>query len=181
MKYYFNLRFVLLTAIVLVLFSISAEAQKRRSPARIASKSAPATKANNAVNATAVKDEAQIVSNQIKNLAQFIFVYGSSLTRIQVIDENAKQGKLSESARKQSEGGKQGLILTIRTFKNAMLKLEDEFRQNPALRPYLLQLTGVGETTATADEQATKGQFEQAGRTLLEVLNQLTDTLQAMH
>ena len=180
MKYYYNFCCFLFGIAFILLLIIPAAAQKRR-PTRASSKNVATTKTNNAVNTLAVKESAQIVSNQIKNLAQFIFVYGGSITRIQVIDQNAKQGKLSDSARKQSEGGKQGLILTIRTFKNAMLKLEDDFRQNPALRPFLLQLTGVGETATTADEQATAGQFEQAGRTLLEVLNQLTDTLQAMH
>lgn len=179
MKYYSNFRYVLLGTALLFLFGISAEAQKRRPTRR--SKNVVTTKVNNVANTSAVKEAAQIVSNQIKNLAQFIFVYGGSLTRIQMIDQDAKQGKLSDTARKQSEGGKQGLVLTVRTFKNAMLKLEDDFRNNPALRPYLLQLTGVGETATTADEQATAGQFEQSGRTLLEVLNQLTDTLQAMH
>jgi phage-related protein len=179
MKYYSNFRYVLLGMALLFLFGIPAQAQKRQ-PTR-SSKKAATTKTKNVANTSAVKEAAQTISNQIKNLAQFIFVYGGSLTRIQVIDQSAKQGNISDSARKQSEGGKQGLILTVRTFKNAMLKLEDDFRSNPALRPYLLQLTGVGENAGTAEEQAASGQFEQSGRTLLEVLNQLTDTLQAMH
>ena len=179
MKYYNNFRYVLFVTALFLMLAIPGEAQ-RRSTTRGNSKNAPASKTKSLTNAEAAKQAAQTVSNQIKNLAQFLYVYGGSLTRIQLIDQEAKQGRLSESARKQSEGGKQGLILTVRTFKNAMLKLEDDFRNTPALRPYLLQLTGVGETASTAEEQATAGQFEQSGRTLLEVLNQLTDTLQAM-
>ncbi len=178
MKYYNNFRCLLLAIALFLMFGIPAEAQKR-TPTR--GKSASKGKARTVSSSEAVKQGAQTVSNQIKNLAQFIYIYGGSLTRIQLIDQEARQGRVSDSARKQSEGGKQGLILTVRTFKNAMLKLEDDFRSTPALRPYLLQLTGVGETASTAEEQATAGQFEQSGRTLLEVLNQLTDTLQAMH
>jgi hypothetical protein len=55
--------------------------------------------------------------------------------------------------------------------------LEDEFRANAALRPFLMQLVGVAELGATAEEQATAEQYEQAGRTLLEVVGQLTDVL----
>ena len=179
MKYYDNFRSVLLMLALFLMLGISTEAQKRNPPR--SNKSVSAGKTKTATNAETVKQASQTVSNQIKNLAQFIYIYGGSLTRIQLIDQEARQGRLSDSARKQSEGGKQGLILTVRTFKNAMLKLEDDFRNTPALHSYLLQLTGVGETASTAEEQATAGQFEQSGRTLLEVLNQLTDTLQAMH
>ncbi|MEP6925180.1 MAG: hypothetical protein ABI954_11995 [Pyrinomonadaceae bacterium] len=179
MKKYTNFRFIILAVAFLFLLNFPAQAQKRR-PNR-GSKSTTTTKASNLANITAVKEGAQIISNQIKNLGQFIFVYGGSLTRIQVIEQADKQSKLSDAARKQSETGKKGLVLTVRTFKNAMLKLEDDFRANPALRPFLLQLTGVGETATTAEEQAAAGQFEQSGRTLLQVLNQLTDTLQVMH
>ena len=177
MEKFINSKILTLAAVFVFIFCISADAQKRRTTG---SKTSTAKTSTTISNATAVKNGAQIISNQIKNLGQFIFVYGGSLSRIETIDKEIEQGKLSEDARKQSEIGKQGLVLTIRTFKNALLKLEDDFRAKPALRPYLLKLTGVGETAATAEEQATDGQFEPAGRTLLEVLNQLTDTLQAM-
>jgi hypothetical protein len=61
-----------------------------------------------------------------------------------------------------------------------MANLEDEFRGNAVLKPYLAQLVGVSDYAATAEQQAVAGNFNQAGRTLLLVVNQLTDVLREM-
>lgn len=172
-----NIKFIGLAVLCVFVLTFSAAAQKKRSTR---SKKTVAAKPNAAANAAAIAAGEQRVSDQIKTLSRFIYLLGSSTTLIKAVDEDAKKGKLSQSAIQQSEAGKKGLILTIVTFKNALLKLEDDFRANPALRPYLLQLTGVGELAETAEQQARANNFDQAGRTMLEVLNQLTDTLQAM-
>ncbi len=177
MRKFGGLKIVVFIAFCTLFASVEADAQKRR-PAR--GKTAAAKPASAASNAAAVQQGAQLINNQINNLGLFLFKYGGSLTRIEVIDAEAKQGKLNQTAQVQSDAGKKALVLVIRTFRNAMLKLEDDFRANPALRPYLLQLTGVGEIAGTAEEQAASGQYETAGRTMLQVLSQLTDTLQAM-
>lgn len=181
MKKLFGVNILILTALCLFAFDATANAQKRRPTRGKTSSSAAKTKAATVTaDAAAVQQGAQLINNQINNLGLFLFKYGGSLTRIEVVDSEAKQGKLNETAQVQSDAGKKALVLVIRTFKNAMLKLEDDFRANPALKPYLLQLTGVGEIAGTAEDQAAAGQFEPAGRTMLQVLSQLTDTLQAM-
>lgn len=176
MKKIADLKIVILIALLMLFAGVEANAQKRR-PAR---NSKPTAAKSSAADAAAVQQGAQLINNQINNLGLFLFKYGGSLTRIEVVDNEAKQGRLNDTAKVQSDAGKKALVLVIRTFKNAMLKLEDDFRANPALKPYLLQLTGVGEIAGTAEEQAASGQYETAGSTMLQVLSQLTDTLQAM-
>lgn len=176
-----NFLIVLSAAICFVsLTAMTAEAQKRRSTRSTNRAAAPKTSTAAASNTAAVKAGAEKVGNQVKNLTIFIYRLGRSVPLITSVDADAKAGKLSPAAVQQAETGKQGLVLTIRTFKNAMATLESDFRANPALKPYLLQLTGVAELAGDAEQQAASGQFEQAGRTLIEVIGQLTDVLRAM-
>ena len=183
MKKIINLKVVLLAAACLFLFNISAEAQKRKPTKRVkttAAKSAPKANVNATLSAIAVDRGAQSVSDKIKALSRFLYLLGGSAALIKAVDSDIQQGKLTGNARQQAEIGKKGFIQTITIFKNEISKLENEFRANPALKPYLMQLGGISEWAATAEQQALAGQFEQAGKSLLEVMNQLTDTLQAM-
>lgn len=178
MKKYFNFRLVLLALTFLLFLGSPAEAQKRR-PVRNRVPTAK-TKANSTVNLAAIKEGSQKVSDQIKALSRFLYVYGGSIQPLRTFDSDIKQGKLSAAAKQEGEIGKKAILVTFATFKNSMLKLEDDFRANIALKPYLLQIVGIGEYASTAEQQAQANQFDQAGRTLLEALNQLSDTLQAM-
>ena len=58
--------------------------------------------------------------------------------------------------------------------------LEIYFRNSPELEPYYVKLVGSASGAATAEEQAAGGHVEQAGHTLLAVVNRLTDVLVAM-
>lgn len=186
MKKILNFKVVSAVLLCLFLFEVSAEAQKRRTApkpkkrttaARTAKPPAqPPLAARNAAILTATEK----VSNQIKNLTQFIFLMGNSVSVIERLDVDIKSGNATQSARTQAEAGRKGFIAAITIFKNAMATLEDEFRANAALRPYLSQLVGVSDYAGTAEQQAAAGQFNQAGRTLLLVVNQLTDVLREM-
>lgn len=178
MKKHSTFYFILLAATFIFLFTLPIAAQKRR-PAR-SRLAATKMAANAATNTAAVKVGGQQVSDQIKALSRFLYLYGGSIQPLQGFEIDSKQGKLSAAAKQKGEVGKKAIIITFATFKNSMLKLEEDFRANTALKPYLLQLVGVAETATTAEEQAQANQFDSAGRSLLDVLNQLSDTLQAM-
>lgn len=180
MKNFNNSRLAVFAFIFVLIFGFSAAAQRKRTSTKKAKPTAVKTTPVAATNLLSVKQGQQKVSDQIKTLGRFIYVLGNSAPLIKSVEEEARQGKLSAEAKQKGEAGKQGLIITISTFKNALLKLEEDFRANSSLRPYAIQLTGVGELAETAESQARANNFEQAARTLLEVLNQLTDTLQAM-
>ena len=55
--------------------------------------------------------------------------------------------------------------------------LETYFSSNSDLRPYYGKLLGSADAAATAKTQAATGHVDQAGHTLLNVVNQLTDVL----
>ena len=185
MKKILNFKIVLAVLLSVFLFDVSAEAQKRRTTptpkkrTTAARNTKPPTPTLGVRNA-AILSATEKVGNQIKNLTQFIFLLGNSVAVIQSLEADIKAGKASQSARTQAEAGRKGFIAAITIFKNAMATLEDEFRANAALKPYLSQLVGVSDYASTAEQQAAAGQFNQAGRTLLLVVNQLTDVLREM-
>ncbi|MDQ4122721.1 MAG: hypothetical protein M3209_14885 [Acidobacteriota bacterium] len=187
MKKLLNFKIVSAVLLCLFLFEVSAEAQRRRTtPAKRRTTTTrrtttpPPTPVSLAARNAAILPATEKVSNQIKNLAQFILLMGNTVPVIQQLEASNSGGAASQSARAQAETGKKSLISAITIFKNAMGTLEDEFRASPVLRPYLVHLVGVSEHATTAEQQAAAGQFNQAGRTLLLVVNQLADVLREM-
>ena len=152
-------------------------AQRRSSTAR---RGATARTTASAGNAAVIKQNSEKVADKIKTLARFIYLYGGSVSQIQTIEADARSRKLSQDTQQKYEAGKKGLVLTIRNFKVAMSDLENDFRSAPALKPYLLKITGVADLAGVAEDQAAANQYDQSGRTLLDLMNQLTDVLLAM-
>jgi hypothetical protein len=186
MKKILNFKIILALLLCVFLFNVSAEAQKRRTTSTAKRKTSaarttkPPAPPSLAARNAAILPATEKVSNQIKNLTQFIFLLGNSVSVIERLDAEIKAGNAPQSARTQAEAGRKGFVATMTIFKNAMATLEDEFRANAVLKPYLPQLVGVSDYAATAEQQAAAGQFNQAGRTLLLVVNQLTDVLREM-
>jgi hypothetical protein len=170
-------KILILGILCLFCFNLSTEAQKRRP--RSGGKST-ARKVAPKFDPIALKEGSQKVADEIKALSRFLYLLGGSLPAIQQFDADVKSGKISGAARTQAEAGRKGLIQTITIFKNELVGLEEKFRSNPVYKTYLPDIAGVGELAATAEQQAQSNQFDAAGRTLLQVLSQLTDTLQSM-
>lgn len=156
--------------------SSSAAAQKRK-VRRTAVKPSPVSSFNNPAE---VKASAEKVSVQIKNLSKFIFVLGSVAQGIQDIDRDAKAGKASRATIDLNKKNKQSVVATISNLRAGLEALEDDFRNKPSLRAYLLQIEGVSQIAAIAEQQASGGQFNESGKTLLQAIEKLSDTLTAM-
>jgi hypothetical protein len=69
---------------------------------------------------------------------------------------------------------------SIQSVREGLDKLEIEFRTTPELQRYYIRLAGVASGAASAEDFAAANQFDKAGRTLLEVVNHLTDVLLEM-
>ncbi len=145
-------------------------AQKRRSAAET-----PAT-----ADASPVRTEAATkVANQIKNLSAFLYLLGGIAKRIEEIDAAAKTDPNSPAAQ-QNEQNKVRLKSSFADFRAGLDQLEIYFRSTPGLQSYYLKLAGSAEGAAAAENLAASGRFDQAGRSLLGVVNRLADTLVAM-
>jgi hypothetical protein len=54
------------------------------------------------------------------------------------------------------------------------------FRTKNSLKPYLANIQGISEICGRAEDSALSGQFDEAGKTLLTVIEKLADALAAM-
>lgn len=168
--------FTALAAFVLcaAFLHVSANAQKRK-PARRATKSAAIVSSNQAI-----KDGAEKVSTQIKNLTRFIYGFGNVAQIIEDLDRDIAAGKASRGAPDLNAKNKRAVLATIRDFRAGLAALEVEFRTKPALKKYLFQINGITDISGDAEDEATRGQFVQSGKTLLLIVEKLADTLAAL-
>ena len=120
------------------------------------------------------------VADQIKLMTRFIYLLGGVTSGIAAVDEAARRNEASPQLLQTNQQNKVTVKNSIQGFRVALDKLETDFRATPDLQPYYIKLAGSASGAATAEEQAAANQFDAAGRTLLNVINRLTDVLLAM-
>jgi GTP1/Obg family GTP-binding protein len=113
-------------------------------------------------------------------LTQFIYVLGKVTSGIAAVDEAVRRNEASPAVTQTNQESKTRVRTSIQGFRESLDKLEIDFRATPELQPFYIKLAGVAAGAATAEEQAAANQFDAAGRTLLNVINRLTDVLVVM-
>jgi len=166
----------------ILLLSTSALSQTRsRTTSRRGAQTSRTKKANAQQAAAEARTEgATRVANQIKTLTRFLYLLGGVAKGIEQVDEAARRNEASPTARQQNEQNKATVKNSLRNVREGIDQLEIYFRATPELEAYYLKLAGSAADAATAEDQAAAGHFDQAGRTLLGVVNRLTDALLAM-
>ena len=160
----------------LLCLSFSAAAQKRRPT----TKKNPVVAVTPAATNTEIKAGAEKVSVQIKNVSKFIYNLGGIARIVEDLDKEIAARKASPNAPELNRKIKQDVIASIRNLRAGLAALEVEFRTKPALKTYLLQIQGISDMSGVAEDQATAGQLTESGRTLLMVIEKLSDTLAAL-
>ena len=120
------------------------------------------------------------VADQIKVLSRFIYLLGGVAKGLESVDEAARRNEASPAVLQQAEQSKNTVRTSIRNVREGLDKLEIDFRATPELAPYYIKLAGSAAGAAMAEQQAANNQFDTAGRTLLGVINRLTDVLVIM-
>jgi hypothetical protein len=173
-------RFAIITVALLFLLPATAFGQTRSRTTRKRTTPAKTTAPEVDTAAIAARTEAaNKVANQIKNLTAFLYLLGGVANGIQQIDITAKNDTTSPLV-KQNELNKIKLRSTFTDFRVGLDALEVYFRATPGLQSYYLKLAGSASGAADAEALANQGQFDRAGRTLLGVVNRLTDVLVIM-
>ena len=165
---------VLLAAIILFPTTLLAQTRKRSG-----------TKPRSTVGAPQRASEARIagatrVADQIKTLTKFIYLLGGVAKGLEAVDEAARRNEASPALLQQAQQNKNTVKTSIQNVREGLDKLEIDFRNTPELQPYYIKLAGVAAGAADAEQQAAANQFDRAGRSLLNVVNRLTDVLLAM-
>ncbi len=164
--------------VCLLCLTLSVAAQtKKRKPVRRSNRSTATRTAQAAANATEIRASAEKVSTQIVNVSRFLYLLGGIAQNIQDADAaTSRTGKTSPTNAK----NKQAVITTIGNLRAGLNALETEFQAKPALLPYYTKIQGISDIAANAEDQANSGQFVNSGKTLLQVIEKLSDTLLAM-
>lgn len=167
-------RLIGLLLITLIISPVSTFAQRKRTQAR------PSRPATTATSSTARQAGAARVADQIKVLTRFIYLLGGVAKGLEGVDDATRRNEASAAIIDQAKQNKATVRASIQSVREGLDKLEIDFRGTPELQPYYIKLAGVAARAATAEDLAAANQFDKAGRTLLEVVNHLTDVLLAM-
>jgi hypothetical protein len=165
---------VLLVLSTAVFAQTRSRTTSRRGTSRSA-KPAPSESANQVKT-----DGANKIADQIKNLTRFLYVLGGVARGIEDIDAAAKDNQASPAALQKNDQNKAVVKSSLENVRVGLDSLEIYFRSTPELQGYYVKLVGSASGAADAEAQAAAGHFDQAGRTLLGVVNRLTDVLVLM-
>ena len=163
--------------LALVLLPVTASAQTRR---RTSTRTPPRPSMAELRAAETRQVGAEKVANQIKTLTRFIYLLGGVAKTLEGVNDAAARAQQPAAAADQIEKSRTVIRNSIRDVRIGMDQLEVEFRGTPELQRYYTKLAGVASGAATAEELAGANQFDRAGRSLLEVVNRLTDVLLLM-
>jgi hypothetical protein len=165
-------RIAAISIITIILFPATSFTQTRKRTAARSSRSSAAPNTSDAERAGA-----QRVADQIKVLTKFIYVLGGVAKGLESMDDSAQRNEASPAILEQAAKNKATVRNSIQSVREGLDKLEIDFRTTPELQRYYIKLAGVAAGAANAEDQAAANQFDKAGRTLLDVVNHLTDVL----
>jgi hypothetical protein len=121
------------------------------------------------------------VADEIKTLTRFLYLLGGVAKGIEAVDDDARRNESSPAILEQAKRNKETVRTSIQTIRQRLDLLEIDFRTSADLQRYYTKLAGVAQGASVAEEQAAANQFDRAGRSLLDVVNRLTDVLLEMH
>ena len=172
-----TIRFLTISMLAIAVFAVSAQAQ-RRSTRRSSAK--PAATATTAAASSEIREGKMKVALQLNNVADFNYKLGGIATGLEDMDKLARQKPLSQGASSKHNANKQAVVQLIHNLQVGMAALEVEFRTKPGLKKFQFNVGGISALVGQSEDQAAGGQFVQSGRTLLQVIQKLSDTLVAM-
>ena len=166
--------FMLIGMLTVLSVNVTSQTKRRSATPHRANPAKAATEKS----AAEIKAGAAQVAAQIKTLTHFVYLFGGIAKGIESVDQAAKEA--SATAIAQNERNKTKVRESIRSVREGLDKLESDFRFNPTLQRYYPYLAGAARTGETAENQAAAGRFDEAGRSLLKIIDQLADALAAM-
>ena len=169
-----HIAIAVLTAIFIIPTTTLGQTRRRTTP-RPSSATATAQKT-----AQVRTQGATRVADYIKLMTRFTYLLGGVTGGIAQVDEAIRKNEASPAQAQNNQQSKARVKASIQDFRVGLDKLEIDFRATPELQPYYIKLAGVAAGAAAAEEQAAASQFDAAGRSLLNVINRLTDVLLAM-
>jgi hypothetical protein len=122
------------------------------------------------------------IATQIKNLTQFLYLLGGISNGIELAEQANRSRRSSPVSvpPQQIARNKAQVNESVKSVRVGLDEIEAHFRSTSALQPYYRYVTGVADIGREAEGQAAVNRFDDAGRSLIRVVNQLTDALVAI-
>ncbi len=127
-----------------------------------------------------MRAEAAEVVTQIKNVSNFIYIYGKVVNGLEVADEQAKSNLASPETQARIKESKDKLIAKIRDVRIGLEDLANRFQANPRLQVQYLKLAYATEAALNAERLASAGRYNDAGKFLVTAVERLADTIVSM-
>jgi hypothetical protein len=161
---------VLTCLIVLTASSVFGQTRRRTTSGR-KTRAAATRNQSQAVPNVAV---AARVAEQIKSIGRFLYLYGPISKELAANEASAQQSSATADTLQRN---KAKLREAFHNYRVQMDELETTFSGSSELRPYYTKLLGVAASAGQAEDAVAASRYDQAGRSLLDVMNRLTDVL----
>jgi hypothetical protein len=127
-----------------------------------------------------MRAEAAQVATQIKNVSNFIYIYGKVVNGLQVAEEQMKNDLASPETKARNKESKDKLLISMHRLRTGLEDLASKFEGNPRMQVQYLKLAYATEASFDAERLAGTGRYEEAGRSLVSVVERLTDAIISM-
>lgn len=117
------------------------------------------------------------VAEQIKSIGRFLYLYGPISKDLAAYEAAAQNNQQAAGASDTMQRNKQKLREAFHNYRVQMDELETTFSSSSELRPFYTKLLGVAASAAQAEDAVAASRYDQAGRSLLDIMNRLTDVL----
>jgi hypothetical protein len=128
-----------------------------------------------------MRAEATQVAAQIKKVSNFIYIYGKVVNGFQFAEEQAKKdNQTSAKAQALSKENKDKLVASIDGVRAEIEGLAKSFEGNPRMQVQYLKLNFATGAALDAERLAAAGQYDDAGKSLVAVVERLMDAIMSM-
>jgi hypothetical protein len=127
-----------------------------------------------------MRAQASEIAAQIKNVANFIYIYGKVVNTIEVAEDQAKNNQTSPEIQAKNKKSKEALIASVNGLRAGLENLANSFQANPRLQVQYLKVSYATEAAINAERLAAAGRYQDAGKSLVTVVERLTDTIISM-
>ncbi|MBO0860783.1 MAG: hypothetical protein J2P21_20320 [Chloracidobacterium sp.] len=131
-----------------------------------------------------MRAEATQVAAQIKKVSNFIYIYGKVVNGLQFADEQAKNDKndsqTSAKVQALNKENRDKLVASIEGVRADIALLAKGFEDNPRLQIQYLKVNSATGAALDAERLAAAGQYDDAGKSLVAIVERLTDAIMSM-
>jgi hypothetical protein len=153
-----------------------AQTRTRRSTSGRRGTRAASTRNPSTTPASSIRPAATRLAEQIKSLGKFLFLYGPISKELANSEAGARNNQSNDAAQR----NRAKLRDVFEGYRVQMDELETLFSSTSELRQYYPRLLGVAASASRGEELVAAGRYDEAGRSLLDVMNRLTDVLLEM-